>query len=579
MNFFSDGHTKLVAFSWRRILVIVIIFVVSFSILLAGTFAYTHNYKDKVLPGVYLGGVHIGGMDKTTLSSYLKNMNSKLLNEGIHFSFLLENENKDFILNPTVLSGDNARDLIQLNIDDEVNNLIAYRKNNNFLSDAVSAILVRVNKPNLSLSNVKLDKSEIFEQIHIYLKGYITEPTDALVKVKSVKPLDYEIVSSTPGFSFDYDMVSGQILRSWSNFQVPYIKIVSDVKLPAINENDVSKVIGRLQNVFDAGSLTISYIDPYTTLQKTWTITTGMMSNWLEVQKDADGKLFFALNTASTTDFLINQIGSEVNIQAEDAKFKVGSNGKVSEFSGSRSGVTVDIDATLEAIDEAFMGRTLHDEGIVKNINLINKQTEPKVKTGEVNDLGISEILGVGHSKFIGSPSNRIKNLKHAVYDKLDGLLIKPDEDFSLINALRPFTIADGYLPELVIKGDEIKPEIAGGLCQVGTTMFRAAMNSGLKITQRRNHSLVVDYYNDLSNGNPGTDATIYDPNPDFRFLNDTGNYILLTTEMNTKTSDLYIYFWGTSDGRKASYSAPIVSRWIPAGAEKVIETTSLAPG
>ena len=158
-------------------------------------------------------------------------------------------------------------------------------------------------------------------------------------------------------------------------------------------------------------------------------------------------------------------------------------------------------------------------------------------------------------------------------------MLIKPNEDFSLINALRPFTIADGYLTELVIKGDEIKPEVAGGLCQVGTTMFRAAMNSGLKITQRRNHSLVVDYYNDLSNGNPGTDATIYDPNPDFRFLNDTGNYILLTTEMNTKTSDLYIYFWGTSDGRKASYSAPVVSRWIPAGADKVIETTSLDLG
>ena len=92
------------------------------------------------------------------------------------------------------------------------------------------------------------------------------------------------------------------------------------------------------------------------------------------------------------------------------------------------------------------------------------------------------------------------------------------------INRFEPFTIEAGYLPELVIKGDEIKPEIAGGLCQVGTTMFRAAMNSGLKITERQNHSLVVSYYNDLSNGNPGTDATIYDPHPDFRFLNDTGN-------------------------------------------------------
>jgi len=579
-NFFNAEHVKLVNFSWRRVWVVVAVFVVIIMIFLTSTFVYAHNYKDKVLPGVYLGGVHIGGMDKTTLSSYLKDMDSKLLNEGIHFSFSLENENKDFVLHPSILSGDDARDLIQINVDDEVNYLLAYRKNNNLLSDTVSAILVRISKPNLSLEHVILDKSGIFDQIHSYLAGYITEPIDASVKIKSVKPLDYEIVSSTPGFSFDYDMVSGQILKSWSDLRVPYIKIISAVKLPKVNESDVSKIVNRLQNVFDAGPLTISYVDPYTTLKRTWSITADMISDWLEIQKDDNNNFVFVLNTASTTDFLANQIGPEVNVQAEDAKFQIGANGKVNEFSGSRPGVTVDTDATLQAINEAFTARTLHDEGIIKNVNLINKQTEPKIKTEDVNDLGISEIIGVGHSKFVGSPANRLKNIRHAVMDKLDGLLIKPDENFSLVQTLEPFTIADGYYPELVIKGDQELPEVAGGLCQVGTTMFRGAMNSGLKITERQNHSLVVSYYNDLTNGNPGTDATIYGPHPDFRFLNDTGHYILLTVEMNNKTSDLYIYFWGTNDGRRGSYSLPIVSRWIPAPAGlQTIETTGLPPG
>lgn len=575
----GEEHVKLVNFSWRRVWVVVVVFVVIVASFLTAIFVYAHNYKDKVLPGVYLGGVHIGGMDRVTLTSYVQDMNSKLLNDGLHFSFPLEEETKNFVIHPSILSGEDARDLIQVNIDDEVNNLINYRKNNNLLSDTVSAILVRISKPDLSLVHVKLDKNAVFDQIHSYLQGYITEPVNASVKINSLKPLSYEIVSSTQGFSFDYDMVSGQILKSWSNFKVPYINIISAVKEPTVKVEDVATIIDRLPNVLDAGALTISYTDPYTTLNRTWNITNSLIVDWLEIQKDNDGHFVFALNSASTTEFLKDEIDPEVNVQAEDAKFKIGENGKVAEFSGSRPGVTVDTEATLSAINEAFTARTLNDEGIIKNINLINKQAEPKVKTGEINDLGISEILGVGYSKFTGSPANRVKNLKHAVYDKLDGLLIKPGEDFSLVSALKPFTIADGYLPELVIKGDEIKPEVAGGLCQVGTTMFRAAMNSGLKITQRRNHSLVVAYYNDLSNGNPGTDATIYDPNPDFRFLNDTGHYILITTEMNTKTSDLYIYLWGTSDGRKASYTAPIVSRWIPAGADKIIETTNLEPG
>src|SRR5690606_1808590 len=148
------------------------------------------------------------------------------------------------------------------------------------------------------------------------------------------------------------------------------------------------------------------------------------------------------------------------------------------------------------------------------------------------------EILGVGYSNFAGSPANRVHNISIGAA-KLDGLLIAPGEEFSLLNALRPFTVTAGYLPELVIKGDKITPEVGGGLCQIGSTTFRAAMNSGLSITERRNHSLVVSYYNDPRNGNPGTDATIYDGSPDFKFINDTGHHILIKTEMNRSNGDL----------------------------------------
>ena len=192
--------------------------------------------------------------------------------------------------------------------------------------------------------------------------------------------------------------------------------------------------------------------------------------------------------------------------------------------------------------------------------------------------MGINEVLGVGYSSFAGSPRNRIHNIQVGA-DKLNGLLVAPGEEFSLIEALRPFTVSEGYLPELVIKGDKIEPEVGGGLCQIGSTTFRAAMKSGLKITQRRNHSLVVSYYNDHRNGNPGTDATIYEGAVDFKFENDTPAHVLITTSMNAATGDLFFTFWGTSDGRIASYSEPVVGRWIPAGETKYIETENLEPG
>jgi vancomycin resistance protein YoaR len=206
------------------------------------------------------------------------------------------------------------------------------------------------------------------------------------------------------------------------------------------------------------------------------------------------------------------------------------------------------------------------------------ERTAPAVPTGSANDLGIREVLGVGYSSFAGSPSNRRANIRHGA-DKLNGLLIAPGETLSLLENLRPFTIADGYLPELVIKGDKIIPEIGGGLCQIGTTTFRAAMNSGLEIAERRNHSLVVSYYNDPSNGQPGTDATIYDPSPDLKILNDTANYIMLVTTVDSATSELFFTFWGTSDGRAGSYTPPVVLSWTGYGATQETETTTLAPG
>ena len=110
----SREYAKLINFSWRRVWLIVAVFVVLVGIFLTGIFVYAHNYKEKVLPGVYLGGVHIGGMDKNELSAYLKNMNNKLLNEGIHFNFALENETKNKLREflPAESSVENPIDLL-----------------------------------------------------------------------------------------------------------------------------------------------------------------------------------------------------------------------------------------------------------------------------------------------------------------------------------------------------------------------------------------------------------------------------------------------------------------------------------
>jgi vancomycin resistance protein YoaR len=198
-----------------------------------------------------------------------------------------------------------------------------------------------------------------------------------------------------------------------------------------------------------------------------------------------------------------------------------------------------------------------------KKVIVLQKEILPEISE---NDYGIREILGSGWSNFYGSNAERLHNINNAVY-KLNNLLILPGENFSLIDALAPFTISNGYIDGLVIKGKKIIPEVGGGMCQLGTTIFRASMNSGMPITERRNHSLWLKYYNDPKNGNPGTDATIYGSSPDFKFLNDTGKHILVKA-YTTKKADLIIELWGTKDGRIGTYTPPKIVNIIEPSTE-----------
>jgi vancomycin resistance protein YoaR len=201
---------------------------------------------------------------------------------------------------------------------------------------------------------------------------------------------------------------------------------------------------------------------------------------------------------------------------------------------------------------------------------------ESQRKLGELNPFGIQELLGTGWSSMRNSVPERYANITNGI-NKLNGLLVAPGQEFSTIGALSPFTIENGYVEGLAIKKKKILPEVGGGMCQVSTTLFRAAMNSGLKITDRSNHSVVVDYYNDPRNGLPGTDATIYEPAPDFKFKNDTQNYVLISTRVEAG-GQIYFDFWGTRDGRIGSFTVPQVLSRTESTAEPVYDLSSSIP-
>jgi vancomycin resistance protein YoaR len=136
---------------------------------------------------------------------------------------------------------------------------------------------------------------------------------------------------------------------------------------------------------------------------------------------------------------------------------------------------------------------------------------------------------------------------------KVSGIVIKPGEEFSFNKYLGPVEENEGFLPELVIKKTGTVPELGGGLCQVSSTLFRAAMKAGFPIVERRNHSYAVSYY-----APQGTDATIYPGVVDMKFLNDSKNAILIWPQFLDKNTLVYDIY-GTKDDRKVTLGKPVV--------------------
>jgi vancomycin resistance protein YoaR len=201
-------------------------------------------------------------------------------------------------------------------------------------------------------------------------------------------------------------------------------------------------------------------------------------------------------------------------------------------------------------------------ENTASGENISPKLSQDPTKE-ELEKYGIKELIGQGVSDFKGSPKNRISNIEVGA-SKFNGVLISPGEEFSFIKTLGDVDASTGYLPEMVIKANETIPEYGGGLCQVSTTIFRAALNSGLKITSRSNHAYAVQYYKPI-----GLDATVYIPKPDFMFVNDTPNYIFVKTRI--EGTQLFFDFFGASDGRQTKIVGPKVLEKNSDGSMKTV--------
>jgi vancomycin resistance protein YoaR len=518
---------------WKKVKLPIIILAISLVVVAITVGGVAYAYRDSVYPKVSVQGLDIG---------------SKTLKEA--FSILDENNKNLSAKNIILTYGEQEYSTtleelgIKLNTDETLIQAYRIKRKNNILASLQSIFQ-------------ETDVNWVYNSDNEILESALGAKVNPALKILADAKLDYKdgqiiIIPEQDGESLDVSKIASSIMtiitKEEVKLETPLIK-----KSPSIStsswetqKSDLESLI-REHNIFFNDTNII--IPPEEIV--TW-ITIDQTTKKIDISQDTIKEYLESVQKTLTS----QPVNAKLRFNSETQQIEILEPGK--------EGTKLMMEESSKRIRNDILAG-------VKRTELFVAVTSPLIDESQFDALGVKTLLGKGESNFRGSSKSRVKNINVAA-NKISSTLLKPGEEFSFVNTLGKVDARNGYLPELVIKGNKTIPEYGGGICQVSTTLFRAALNAGLPITERRAHSYVVNYY-----GKPGLDATIYLPKPDFRFQNDTNHHILI--QHYIVGTILYYEIYGTSTGKTAKTIEPVILESSPDGSMKTVAYREIYEG
>jgi len=519
-------------------------------ILFAG---YSLFYSKKIYPGQFIGEVNFGGLSKKDAASKFSDMANETLRDQI--KLIYSETGSEYSIQPSDIG-------LQYDVDASVNTLWQVGRGKNVFR-AVLAQFLGIYRTNTHQALYTYNSIQLHEKIDSIAKEIDENAKDFTLEYNGSK---FVLVDQRQeGRKLNQAELNEALLSCFESIYCPDLAFERENFKPTIAPESADSSLTLANQILDAGQITLKGADQDIQIDK------DTIAGFINTQANGSKMELFA-NDSRIRKYS-EALAKGIDNEPISSKLSI-LNGKVTVFTPSKDGRVLDQASTSESIKSLIMARASTNLAATdtKIITLIIAKKSPDVADSDISSLGINEQIGTAMTNFKGSPVNRVHNITVGA-SALNGVILKPGEEFSTLSRLGAIDASTGYLEELVIKDNSTTPEFGGGLCQVSSTLFRAAMNAGMKITERQNHKYRVSYYEPPV----GMDATIYDPAPDFKFINNYTTSVLIQSKIeNTKiTFDLY----GTKDNRKVEISTPIVFDFTNPDPPAYVETDTMAAG
>ncbi len=375
-------------------------------------------------------------------------------------------------------------------------------------------------------------------------------PADAKLSVSSGGAV--QASPSQAGLSVDMNRSRDQ-LNAALNGESQSVELVTSRVPAAIPDELIQTAHEQLDRLLapDAEPLTVTFADqkwqlPHAETAKLVTLSGGTKPNQPAVVKIDEAPL----RTWA------GKVGKEIDQAVQDARFSF-NGGNLKVLRPSRQGRSLDQDAMVSSVHAALLAGE-------HTVALPVAVVDPAVPSTDPQSLGITELIDRGTTSFAGSIAEKKHNIQLAA-QRLNGVVVPPGGTFSFNDSVGPTTIDSGFQWGFGItsgdNGPKTVPSVAGGICQVATTLFQPVFWSGYQLEERYWHLYWIPAY--TSRGVVGLDVTVDgDAGLDFKWTNPTKDYILVQSDADEQ--NIYFGLYGKKPPWKVQVDDAVITNRTP---------------
>ncbi len=468
-------------------------------------------YRECVVRGVSLDGRPVTGMNRKQLVAALQASRSSLGDSLLELS--LEGKRKKI----------RAAELgLALDVEAMVRQSLDTGHRGSVLSRFGTWLTLLVSKRNIP-SSFSVDREKLRKALLPWAAELLDEP------VLPVVTFDGEVVTrpGRGGTVIEYEQLAQLLRREARAPGLEAISVPTRKRAPLISDQEVNRVRREAETLVGGP---VEVLGPGEALRKVLAPNSLGAAVGSRVD-EGNGTFSLQLDMGSLRGSLESLL-REVEKEPVEATFEFSATGAPS-ITPSQSG---------KILDESAFHRLLLDvaRGGPRSIELPLEVREPDLTSEEAEKLGVKGLV-MSFTTRHACCQPRVENIHHAAR-KLDGVVLRPGQKFSLNEFLGPRRRESGYHKAPTIVQGEMEDVYGGGISQLATTLFNAVLRGGYEIIQRQPHSVYFSRYPE------GHEATVSFPEPDLIFRNDTEAGMVIKTQ--AESTYIRVLIFGDNGGR-----------------------------